>query len=168
MRAFLPQAVVERRLFELEGKTRHDIGREKLVERIWAWKDEYQKRIVSQQQAMAASCDWDRQRFTMDRICSRAVRTTFFKMFSDDLIFRGDRLINWDCKLQTAVADDEIYYEKSKGHFYYVKYKVVAPKSGEPTHITIAHNPAPKQCLATPQSPCTQNRKRRYLQRSRS
>lgn len=132
------QAVVERRLLELEGKTRHDLGREKLVERIWSWKDEYQKRIISQQQAMAASCDWDRQRFTMDAICSRAVRVTFLKMFSDDLIYRGDRLINWDCKLQTAVADDEIYYEKVKGNFYYIKYKVISPKAGEPSHLMVA------------------------------
>ena len=132
------QAVVERRLLELEGKTRHDLGREKLVERIWAWKDEYQRRIISQQQAMAASCDWDRQRFTMDPVCSRTVRATFFRMFADNLIYRGDRLINWDCKLQTAVADDEIYYEKAQGHFYYIKYKVIDPKAGEPSHLTIA------------------------------
>ena len=65
------QAVIEKRLLELEGKTRHDVGREGLVQRIWEWKDQYQKRIVSQQQAMGCSCDWDRQRFTMDDICAR-------------------------------------------------------------------------------------------------
>ncbi len=80
------QAVVEKRLKELEGKTRHDIGREALVARIWDWKDDYQKRIIYQQQQMGCSCDWDRQRFTMDEVCARAVRHTFFKMFRDGLI----------------------------------------------------------------------------------
>ncbi|HHI68129.1 MAG TPA: valine--tRNA ligase, partial [Planctomycetes bacterium] len=73
------QAVVEKRLFELEGKTRHDLGREGLVARIWEWKEINQKRIVSQQQSMGCSCDWDRQRFTMDAVCTRAVRWTFFR-----------------------------------------------------------------------------------------
>ena len=110
------QAVVEKRLLELEGKTRHDIGREGLVERIWQWKDQFQKRIVSQQQAMGCSCDWNRQRFTMDAICARAVRWTFFSMFRDGLIFRGNRLVNWDCHLRTAVSDDEVYHEEIQGH----------------------------------------------------
>ena len=93
------QAVVEKRLFELEGKTRHDIGRDELVRRIWEWKGQYKERIVSQQQTMGCSCDWDRQRFTMDAMCARAVRHTFFKMFRDGLIYQGHRLVNWDCHL---------------------------------------------------------------------
>ena len=109
------QAVIEKRLLELEGKTRHDVGREGLVQRIWEWKEQYQKRIISQQQAMGCSCDWDRQRFTMDDICARAVRWTFFRMFQDGLIFRGSRLVNWDCQLQTAVSYDEIVYETVQG-----------------------------------------------------
>jgi valyl-tRNA synthetase len=111
------QAVVEKRLFELEGQSRHDVGREGLVERIWAWKEQYQRRIVQQQQSMGCSCDWDRQRFTMDAVCARAVRWTFFNMFRDGLIFRGNRLVNWDCQLQTAVADDEIVYDTVQGYF---------------------------------------------------
>ncbi|HBP19363.1 MAG TPA: valine--tRNA ligase, partial [Planctomycetes bacterium] len=106
------QAVVEKRLKELEGKTRHDIGREALVQRIWDWKEQYGARIVRQQQQMGFSCDWDRQRFTMDPVCSAAVRETFFRLYRDRLIFRGDRLVNWDCHLQTAVANDEVYHEK--------------------------------------------------------
>jgi valyl-tRNA synthetase len=98
------QAVVEKRLFELEGKTRHDVGREALVERIWGWKDEYQQRIVKQQQEMGCSCDWSRQRFTMDAVCTAAVREAFYRLFSDRLIYRGVRLVNWDCQLQTAAA----------------------------------------------------------------
>ena len=102
------QAVVEKRLQEIEGKTRHDIGRDALVTRIHEWADKSKQRIVSQQQGMGCSCDWDRARFTMDAVCARAVRHTFFKMFRDGLIFRGNRLVNWDCALQTAVADDEL------------------------------------------------------------
>ncbi|MEC8895439.1 MAG: class I tRNA ligase family protein, partial [Planctomycetota bacterium] len=132
------QAVVEKRLLELEGKTRHDIGREKLVERIWEWKDQYQKRIVSQQQSMGCSCDWDRQRFTMDPLCERAVRRTFFNMFRDGLIYRGNRLVNWDCHLQTAVSDDEIYHEKLDGHFWHIRYPVIDPLPGEPEFVTVA------------------------------
>ena len=132
------QAVVEKRLKELEGKTRHDIGREALIERIWAWKDQYQARIVRQQQAMGLSCDWDRQRFTMDAVCARAVRHTFFRMFADGLIYRGKRLVNWDCELHTAVSDDEIYYESVNGHFWHLRYPVIDPKPGEPDHVVVA------------------------------
>ncbi len=132
------QAVVEKRLFELEGKTRHDIGREALVERIWDWKEQYQTRIVRQQQAMGCSCDWDRQRFTMDAVCARAVQWTFFRLFRDGLIFRGTRLVNWDCHLQTAVADDEIVYETVQGHFWHLRYPVIDPRPGEPAHVVVA------------------------------
>lgn len=132
------QAVVEKRLFELEGKSRHDIGREALVEKIWAWKDEYQQRIIQQQQRMGCSCDWDRQRFTMDAVCARAVREAFFRLFRDGLIYRGDRLVNWDCQLQTAVSDDEIVYEKVRGHFWHIRYPVIDPKPGEPEYVVVA------------------------------
>jgi valyl-tRNA synthetase len=132
------QAVIEKRLLELEGKTRHDVGREGLVQRIWEWKELYQKRIVQQQQSMGCSCDWDRQRFTMDAVCARAVRWTFFRMFRDGLIFRGYRLVNWDCQLQTAVADDEIVHETVQGHFYYLRYPVLDAQADEPTHVVVA------------------------------
>ncbi|MGE3171893.1 MAG: valine--tRNA ligase [Planctomycetota bacterium] len=132
------QAVVEKRLKELEGKTRHDIGRDALVQRIWEWKEVCQKRIVAQQQGMGCSCDWDRARFTMDAVCARAVRRTFFKMFRDGLIFRGDRLVNWDCALQTAVSDDELYKETVQGKFHYLRYPVTAPQDGEPAHVIVA------------------------------
>ncbi len=119
------QAVVERRMFEEEKKTRHDIGREALVQRIWKWKDEYEARILNQLKQLGASCDWRRTRFTLDAVCSRAVRETFFKMFKDGLIFRGKRLVNWDTFLQTAVADDEVFHETVKGHFWTFTYPVV-------------------------------------------
>lgn len=116
------QAVVEKRLFQDEHKTRHDIGREALVERIWKWKDEYEARITKQLKSLGVSCDWSRQRFTLDPVCAKAVRHAFFNLFKKGLIYRGKRLVNWDTKLQTAVADDEIYYETVKGHFWTFKY----------------------------------------------
>ncbi len=132
------QAVIERRLLELEGKTRHDIGRDALVQRIWEWKDRYQQRIVEQQRAMGCSCDWDRQRFTMDAVCSRAVRHTFLALFRDGLVFRGTRLVNWDCALRTAVSDDEIGYRTVDGAYWHLRYPVIDPRPGEPTHVVVA------------------------------
>jgi valyl-tRNA synthetase len=132
------QAVVERRLLEEEKKSRHDLGREKLVERIWAWKKEYEQRILGQLKRMGCSCDWQRTRFTLDAVCARAVRHTFFGLFKEKLIYRGKRLVNWDTFLQTAVSDDEVYHEAVAGHFWHLRYPVIDPLPGEPTHVTIA------------------------------
>jgi valyl-tRNA synthetase len=129
------QAVVERRLLEEEKKTRHDLGREALVKRIWTWKDEYEKRILSQLRMMGCSCDWERTRFTLDELCSRAVRRTFFNLFKAGKIFRGKRLVNWDTQLRTAVADDEIYYEEVAGHLWTIKYPIDGSPDGEVLHI---------------------------------
>jgi valyl-tRNA synthetase len=132
------QAVVERRLLSEEGKTRHDIGREGLVQRIWKWKNDYEARILGQLKLMGCSCDWDRTRFTLDAVCARAVRHTFFALFRDQLIYRGKRLVNWDTLLQTAVSDDEVFHEAVPGHFWYFRYPVIDPLPGEPTHVTLA------------------------------
>ena len=132
------QAVVEKRLKELEGKTRHDVGREGLVERIWSWKDQYQARIIAQQQAMGCSCDWERQRFTMDPVCARSVRQWFFMMYRDGLVFRGKRLINWDTFLQTSISDDEVYHQTMQGHFWHLRYPMVDPRPGEPEYVVVA------------------------------
>jgi valyl-tRNA synthetase len=118
------QAVVERRLREEESKTRYDLGREELVKRIWQWKDQYEARILRQLKKLGCSCDWARTRFTLDPICVRAVRQTFFDFFKAGLIFRGKRLVNWDTQLQTAVADDEMYHETVKGGFWTFRYPV--------------------------------------------
>jgi valyl-tRNA synthetase len=118
------QATVERRLREEEGKTRHDLGRAALVQRIWQWKDQYEARILRQLREIGCSCDWQRTRFTLDPMCTRAVRHTFFNFFRDGLIFRGKRLVNWDTHLQTAVADDEIFHETIKGGFWTFRYPV--------------------------------------------
>ncbi len=132
------QAVVERRLWLEEKKTRHDLGREQLVQRIWAWKDEYESRIINQLKQMGCSCDWARTRFTLDPICARAVRHTFFSLFREGLIYRGKRLVNWDVTLQTVVSDDEVFHETVPGHFWYFLYPVIDPRPGEPSHVMIA------------------------------
>jgi len=132
------QAVVERRLLEEEGKTRHDVGRENLVARIWTWKDQYQTRIINQLKEMGCSCDWRRTRFTLDAVCAKAVRHFFFALFREKLIYRGKRLVNWDTYLQTAVSDDEVYHDEVAGNFWYINYPVIDPKPNEPAFVTVA------------------------------
>jgi len=132
------QAVVERRLLEEEKLSRHDLGRERLVARIWAWKEQYEKRILGQLRDMGASCDWERVRFTLDEQCARAVRTAFLRLFERGLVRRGKRLVNWDTFLQTAVSDDEVFHEQVKGHFWHIRYDVIDPAPGEPASVTVA------------------------------
>ena len=97
------------------------------------FKDEFEARITDQLMKMGCSCDWDRQRFTMDDICARAVREAFFQLFKDGLIYRGKRLVNWDPVSQTALADDEVEMEEVDGHFYYLRYPLVKEIEGDPT-----------------------------------
>src|SRR5208283_3328264 len=106
--------------------------------RIWQWKNDYEKRILGQLKEMGCSCDWQRTRFTLDPLCARAVRHTFFKMFREGLIYRGKRLVNWDTMLQTAVSDDEVFHETVAGNFWYFQYPVIDPRPGEPRQVTIA------------------------------
>lgn len=115
------QTVVEKRL-KREGKRRTDFTREEFIERVQAWKDEYETTIVEQLIEMGASCDFDRLRFTMDDVCAAAVREAFFRLFSDGLIYRGKRLVNWDPATQTALADDEVEMEDVDGHMWYLQY----------------------------------------------
>ncbi|MGL4420015.1 MAG: class I tRNA ligase family protein, partial [Gemmataceae bacterium] len=122
------QAVVERLVLQTEKKTRHDLGREALVAKIWEWKEKYESRILAQLKQLGGSCDWSRLRFTLDEMCAKAVRATFFDMFRKGFITRGKRLVNWDAQLQTSVADDETYTQTIKGGFWTFKYEVV----GEP------------------------------------
>ncbi len=126
------QAVVEKQLKEKENKTRHDVGREALVSRIWQWKQQYGDRILMQLQRLGCSCDWSRTRFTLDDMCARAVRETFFKLFKDGLVYRGKRLVNWDAHLQTSISDDEIYHETVKTFLWHIKYPIV----GDPQRDT--------------------------------
>jgi valyl-tRNA synthetase len=121
------QTVVEKRILAEEGKRRTDFVREEFVARVQAWKDEYEAKIIEQLKAMGCSCDWQRTRFTMDEICAKAVRATFFKLFADGLIYRGKRLVNWDPATQTVLADDEVEHEMIQGHFWYLRYPLVEP-----------------------------------------
>ncbi|MEK6703454.1 MAG: class I tRNA ligase family protein, partial [Planctomycetota bacterium] len=126
------QAVVEKRLWEEEKLRKHDLGREVFVARVQAWKDDYETQITDQLKLMGCSCDFDRQRFTMDEVCAKAVREAFFRLFRDGLIYRGKRLVNWDPALQTAVADDECFDEEIDTSFWYLRYPLVhsSPAAG--------------------------------------
>jgi len=121
------QTVVEKRILAEEGRRRTEFQREEFVGRIQAWKDEYEGFILHQLQQMGCSCDWRRTRFTMDPVCAKAVRETFFKLFADGLIYRGKRLVNWDPATQTVLADDEVEHETVDGHFWYLRYPLVEP-----------------------------------------
>ena len=116
------QIKVEENLRKEEGLTRHDLGREKFLERVWEWKEKYGNRIVQQQMKMGASCDWDRSRFTMDEGCSRAVRETFCELYDKGLIYKGSRIINWCPHCLTALSDAEVEYTDKPGHLWYVRY----------------------------------------------
>jgi valyl-tRNA synthetase len=124
------QAVVERRLRKegtLKGSLKESMRRDEFVAKVQAFKDEYEATITGQLKAMGCSCDWPRQRFTMDEVCVRAVYEAFFRLFKDGLIYRGKRLVNWDPVLQTAVADDETEDVEVDGQMYYLRYPLVHP-----------------------------------------
>ncbi len=116
------QAVVEKKLYQEEGKTRTDLGREAFLERIWAWKEEHGDIILDQFRRLGCSCDWTRTAFTMDEALSHAVRVAFVQLWKEGLIYRGARLVNWDCVLETAVSDDEIEMVERKGKLWHLRY----------------------------------------------
>ena len=116
------QIKVEEELRVKEGKTRYDLGREKFLERFWAWKEKYGSRIVEQQRKLGVSCDWSRSRFTMDEGCSRAVREAFCEMYDKGLIYKGSRIINWCPHCLTALSDAEVEYVDKPGHLWYIRY----------------------------------------------
>ncbi|MEI8191558.1 MAG: class I tRNA ligase family protein, partial [candidate division NC10 bacterium] len=122
------QAVVERKLKEEQHLTRHELGREGLVAKIWERKEKYGGRILTQRRGMGCSCDWARTRFTLDKVCAKAVYEVFFQWFKAGLIYRGLRLVNWDAFLQTAVADDEIVHETVKGSLWHYRYPILPPE----------------------------------------
>jgi valyl-tRNA synthetase len=115
------QVVVEQKLAE-EGLDRHKIGREKFVERVWEWVNKSRKSITDQHQRLGASCDWTRERFTLDEGPSRAVRTAFVRLYNKGLIYRGERIINWCPRCQTALSDLEVQHKDVTGNLYYLRY----------------------------------------------
>ena len=106
-----------------EGLTKEDLGREKFLERAWDWKKEYGGRITEQLKKLGSSCDWERERFTMDEGCSKAVKEVFIKYYEKGLIYRGERIINWCPKCKTSLSDAEVTYEDQAGHFWHLRYK---------------------------------------------
>ena len=137
------QAVVERKLYEEEKKTRNDLGRDAFLAKVWAWKEEHGSYILEQFRRLGSSCDWSRTRFTMEPMMSRAVRESFVRLWEKGLIYRGARLVNWDCVLETAVSDDEIEYVPRKDKLYQLRY----PVKGKPDEFVTVATTRPETML---------------------
>ncbi|HHU33505.1 MAG: valine--tRNA ligase [Zhaonellaceae bacterium] len=128
------QAKVEEHLAK-DGLSKYDLGREKFLEKVWEWKDKYHNRISKQLRMLGSSCDWDRERFTMDEGCSKAVREVFVRLYEKGLIYRGNYIINWCPKCQTTISDIEVEHQDTPGQLWHVKYPI---KGEEGSYITIA------------------------------
>ncbi len=118
------QIKVEETLRKEEGLTRYDLGREKFLERVWDWKNKYGNRIINQLKKLGSSCDWDRERFTMDEGCSKAVKEVFVNLYNKGLIYQGSRIINWCPHCVTALSDAEVEHQEQAGHFWHIKYPI--------------------------------------------
>lgn len=116
------QMLVERKLEAEEGKGRHDLGRDAFMDKVWEWKEQSGGTITRQMRRLGASVDWDRERFTMDAGLSKAVQEVFVRLYEDDLIYRGKRLVNWDPKLHTAISDLEVENKEKQGHMWHFRY----------------------------------------------
>ena len=128
------QIKVEEVLRKEEGITRHDLGREAFLERVWDWKKTYGDRIINQLKKLGSSCDWERERFTMDEGCSKAVREVFVNLYEKGLIYKGNRIINWCPHCATALSDAEVVYEEQPGCFWHIRY----PVKGSDESVVIA------------------------------
>ena len=128
------QIKVEENLRVNEGLTRYDLGRDKFLERVWAWKNKFGSRIIEQLETLGSSCDWDRLRFTMDDGLSAAVREVFNNLYEKGLIYRGYRIINWCPHCRTALSDAEVEYAEEAGHFWHIRY----PVKGSDEYVTVA------------------------------
>ena len=137
------QIKVEEELRKKEGLSRHDLGREKFLERVWDWKHQYGNRIVAQQKKMGASCDWDRSRFTMDEGLSKAVRHVFVSLYNKGLIYKGSRIVNWCPHCVTALSDAEVEYQDKPGHLWHLRYPIV----GEEGRYVIVATTRPETML---------------------
>ncbi|MEO5621939.1 MAG: class I tRNA ligase family protein, partial [Dokdonella sp.] len=131
------QKIVENQL-AAQNQTRHDLGRDAFVKRVWEWKEESGSTITNQMRRIGASVDWSRERFTMDPGLSAAVRRVFVTWYRDGLIYRGKRLVHWDPVLMTAVSDLEVNSEEKDGSLWSIRYNVIDPQPGEPDHIVVA------------------------------
>lgn len=127
------QNVVERELLK-QGIKRKDIGREKFVEKVWEWKEKYHARITEQSKRMGMSSDWNRERFTLDSICTRAVREAFYRLYTKALIYRGEYMVNWCPRCESAISDLETESEERSSHLWYIKYPIVNMDWKKPTN----------------------------------
>ena len=116
------QMVVERKLAAEDGKTRHDLGREDFLKKVWEWKEESGGTITRQLRRLGASVDWEHERFTMDDGFYKSVQEVFIRLYKDKLIYRGKRLVNWDPKLHTAISDLEVENKEKQGHMWHLRY----------------------------------------------
>ncbi|MBJ7533390.1 valine--tRNA ligase [Rhodomicrobium vannielii ATCC 17100] len=132
------QSLVERQLAEKQEPSRRDLGREEFLRRVWAWKEHSGGTIVNQLKRLGASCDWSRERFTMDEGLSRAVVKVFVDLYNDGLIYKDKRLVNWDPKLQTAISDLEVIPVETKGHLWYFKYPIKDAENHERKFVVVA------------------------------
>ncbi|MBI5475062.1 MAG: valine--tRNA ligase [Ignavibacteriae bacterium] len=140
------QNVVEKSL-KKEGKTRHDLGREKFIERVWQWKEQYGGVIIKQLRTLGCSCDWQRERFTMDESLSAAVREVFVRMFDDGLIYRGKYIVNWCPKDHTAISDDEVNYSEQQGKIYYIRYPIIGATANDAMRFAVVATTRPETLL---------------------
>ncbi len=143
------QMVVERQLAERKEPGRRDMGRAKFLERVWAWKAESGGVIVNQLKRLGASCDWSRERFTMDEGLSRAVAKVFVTLYSEGLIYKDKRLVNWDPKLLTAISDLEVQQIEVKGYLWYLRYPISGRKFEIEIRraISLSRPRGPRPCL---------------------
>ncbi|MBQ4517364.1 MAG: valine--tRNA ligase [Clostridia bacterium] len=128
------QIKVEAELREKEGLTRYDLGRDEFLKRVWDWKEKYGSRIINQLKKIGSSCDWSRERFTMDEGCSKAVREVFVNLYDKGLIYRGPRIINWCPHCITALSNEEVEHTEQAGHFWHIKYQI----KGTDDYVVIA------------------------------
>ena len=119
------QTAVEKYLRRTENKTRHDLGREEFLRRVLEWQDKHGGIIIEQLKRLGCSCDWSRQRYTLDDAYAAAVQKVFVDLYDKGLIYRGRRMINWDPAAQTAVSDEEVISKPQKGYLYFVRYEIV-------------------------------------------
>jgi len=140
------QNVIEGQL-KKEGLTRHDLGRERFIERVWSWRKESGSRIIQQLKRLGCSCDWSRERFTMDDGFSKAVREVFVRLYEEGLIYKGDYIINWCPRCHTALADIEVEHEPMKGHLWYIKYPVLDERGAPTSKFVVVATTRPETML---------------------
>ena len=131
------------RALAVEGTDRFKLGREEFLKRAWAWKEKYGTRIIEQLKLLGCACDWTRTRFTMDEMCSRAVREAFVRYYEDGLIYRGTRIVNWCPRCHTAVSDLEVKHQDQSSHWWYIRY----PTADEASSYVVVATTRPEKML---------------------